>query len=252
MSYLKHLTLHFTAMHRSQFIDGSHIDNEIVSYMAQLNTFNFHIATITRISDMGYQKSSDDIQQTFVNWKENQIKCYVDYFSNNIGACHTYSCPYNFAYIDGVSNSFQGGRFKSVTKVVLYDTRSFEHDFFEWIPKAFPYLKRLVVINPKPQKHKYSNDRINGQQICPTILYTDLICLSLISGHIDYVDQFLHDEKACIPRLAQLIIKYEHLVAVTNNFTSETTRINCANVRRLVIKKSIVYPENLYHYFPLL
>jgi hypothetical protein len=252
MPYLKHLTLNFTAMFRSQFIDGTHIDNEILSHMPQLNTFTFHIATITRTSDMEYQQSTDDIQRTFVNWKQNEMKCCVDYFSNDIAKCHIYSFPYNFPYIEGVTNSFQGGLFKSVTKVSLYDTRSFEHDFFKWITNAFPYLKRLIIVNLAPQENKYSNDIINRRQIFPTISYPNLICLNVISGHIDYVDQFLRDEKAYIPRFEQLRIKYEHLVSVTNNFTSERTWINCAKVKQLDIKESIVYPENFYRYFPLL
>ena len=252
MSHLKHLTLNFTALHRRQFIDGIHIQNEIVSHMAQLNVFKFHIATITTTSEMEYQQSSDDIKHTFANWKESQVKCYVDYLSDDTGKCHVYSCPYNFSYIDGVSNSFQGDPFESVTKMGLYDTRPFEHEFFQWITKACPYLKHLILINSAPPKHKYSNDTNNSEQNFPIIRYPNLRCLNLILGHIHYVDQFLHDEKTCIPHLAQLRIKYEHLVAVTNNFTSETTRINCAKVRHLYIKESIVYPENFYHYFPLL
>jgi hypothetical protein len=252
MPYLKHLTLHFQARYRSQFINGIHIDNEILSHMPQLNKFNFHIATITRTSDMEYQPSTNDIERTFVNWKQNEMKCCVDYFSNNIGKCNIYTLPYNFRKLGGVTYSFQGGLFKNVTKIELYDTRSFEHDFFKWITKAFPYLKRLAVMNSTPQEHKHSNDIINGQQMFPTISYPNLIYLNLFMGHTDYVDQFLRDEKAFIPRLRQLVIKYEHLVTITHNFTNEATQISCAKVRQLDIRKSIVYPENVYRYFPLL
>jgi hypothetical protein len=249
---MKHLTLDFQAVYRSEFINGAHIDNEIRPHMPQLNTFNFHITTINRSSDMAYQPLTVDTERTFVNWKQNEIKCCVDYFSNNISKCDIYTLPYNFRYFHSVTNSFQGGLFKSVTKMELYDTRSFEHDFFKRITIAFPSLKRLVVVNSIPQEHKYSNDIINGQQMFPTISYPNLIYLNLIRGHIDYVDQFLRVEKAFIPRLTTLTIKYEHLVTITNNFTTEATRINCAKVRKLDVGESSVYPENFSHYFPSL
>jgi hypothetical protein len=252
MVYLKHLTLNFTAVDQSRFIDGNHINNEIVSHMPQLNTFKFHIVTVGRTVDMEYEQSCDDIKYTFINWKRSEVKCYVDYFSNNIGKCHIYTCPYNFSYIDGVSNSFRGALFKNVTKMKLYDKRPFEYDFFEWISKACLYLRHLIIVNSTPQQHRCSNDATSRQHILPTIHYSHLICLILILGHIDYVDQFLHDEKTCIPNLGKLKIKYEHLVTVTNNFTNGKTRINCAKVKRLYVDESIVYPENFYHYFPLL
>ncbi len=47
-------------------------------------------------------------------------------------------------------------------------------------------------------------------------------------------------------------INTSHLEMVTENFTRDETRRNCAKVKRLIVKSCIVYPKVVYDYFPLL
>jgi len=71
-------------------------------------------------------------------------------------------------------------------------------------------------------------------------------------AHTDYMNQFLCDEYTRISQPFALSIEHEELLTVTNNFTSDATRINCSQINLLLIHKPIVYPEIFYIYFPLL
>jgi len=67
MSYLKELTLYLLIENRNRFIDGTHLQNEILVYMPQLHSFTFYISTYTNTVDLVHHLSSEDIQQTFTN-----------------------------------------------------------------------------------------------------------------------------------------------------------------------------------------
>jgi hypothetical protein len=129
--------------------------------------------------------------------------------------------------------------------------RPFEHVYFNWIARAFPLLKYLTIDNLTPQEHKDEIEAINVNQNS-TIYFPQLVVIILIDAHIDYVDQFLRHTKSHVPCLSSLEINYEKLVNVTNNFTSDLTRINCAQLKRLWIGEEIVYPKHFYLYFPFL
>ncbi len=90
--------------------------------------------------------------------------------------------------------------------MTLYDTRPFEHDFFQWLSRALPLLKYLKVDNLIPQKNQHS---IEDKQISSRISYSHLLRLRLMGAHIDYANQFLHDTQAYVPRLQTLKIQYE-------------------------------------------
>ncbi|CAF4648677.1 unnamed protein product [Rotaria sp. Silwood2] len=72
-----------------------------------------------------------NIQQTFKDFKNNQIISYVNYFEKRkYGYGHIYSYPYRMKYYDNVTNNFPGGLFKYVARVTLYDDHPFEYEFF--------------------------------------------------------------------------------------------------------------------------
>jgi hypothetical protein len=78
----------------------------------------------------------------------------------------------------------------------------------------------------------------------PIVEYPHLISLDIDFVNIHYVDQFLHETKTHLPRLIELKVQYDELKMVTENFTRDKTRSNCAKVKRLIVENSIVY-----HYF---
>ena len=192
------------------------------------------------------------MQNTFCNWKFSQVKCYVDNFNYRLGLCHIYSQPYTMTRLDGVTNCFQGDQYTSVTKLTVYDVIPFEHSFFDWVSRGFPSLKYLTVLNLLPQKHKRlpaTNDR---ESTSSSIYFSHLTSLTVFESHMDYAEQFLRDTNTHIPKLTELEINYEHLLTVTDNFTNETTRLNCARLVLLHIHEDIVHPEHFYSYFPSL
>ena len=58
--------------------------------------------------------------------------------------------------------------------------------------------------------------------------------------------------KTSLPQLTVLEVQYEDLQIVTNNFTRDATRSNCARVNRVIFNKTIVHSKEFYLYFPLL
>jgi hypothetical protein len=132
-----------------------------------------------------------------------------------------------------------------VTDLTLYNTRPFEHEFFQWISQAFPLLKYLKVNNLTSQKNKC----IHNKEISSKITYLHLMRLNLTDAHIDYADQFLCDTNAYIPHLSTLVLQYEKLVNVTNEFTNDKTRHNCSQLKKLIFDQLLAHQEHFYLYF---
>lgn len=244
MINLKELTLSLN-VHRTTFIDRTHLDEEFLNYMPKLNTFIFHICT-SLLTYHGMQMlSTDDIQKTFIDWKYSSISCCVDYLANAVGLCHIYSTPVKINRFMYITNSFRDNHFQFVTNVLFYDTRSFEHDFFQWTSRAFPLLVKLKISNFSQQEKK-------NKSSLSIIKYLRLNRLDIINAHIDYAYQFLCHTTTYLPYLVTLVIKYDKLIEVTNNFTNDLTRSNCENVNRLCHGEITAYPKDFYQYFPCL
>jgi hypothetical protein len=154
--------------------------------------------------------------------------------------------------ISYVTNSFFGSNsFDLVIDMRIADIRPFEHVYFNWIARALPLLKYLTINNMTPQEHKIEIETMNDNQNSANH-FPRLISITLIEAHIDYVNEFLRHTNSHVPCLLQLRINYDKLVTVTNNFTSDLTRINCAQLKKLMIEEEIVYPKHFYLYFPFL
>ncbi|CAF4798988.1 unnamed protein product, partial [Rotaria sp. Silwood2] len=82
--------------------------------------------------------------------------------------------------------------------------------------------------------------------------FSHIVKLHLDLKHIDYVEQFLYERNAHLPRLLSLQIQYEILSILTNNLTNDSARVHCAKIQCLVIKEPFVCPQNFHSYFPLL
>ena len=150
-------------------------------------------------------------------------------------------------YYDNISNNFPGGLFKYVHTISLYDEHPFEHEFFLQIAQSFPLMKELTVINAKPQKNKLYRKSNNDNQDLSIIKYPQLTVLDLCEAHDDYVEQFLVDTKMCLP---YLLVDYEAMKRVTENFTRNTTRINCAKLRSLGLLGTDGITKHINDYFP--
>ncbi|CAF1119132.1 unnamed protein product [Rotaria sordida] len=248
MPNLNSLTLHLN-IKQSKVIDGIHLNEKILRHMLHLNTFIFNICAIVLTSEINHFLSTNDIENTFINWKYSPVICCVDHLSDRYTYSHIYSAPFKMNCFMYLTNSFHDHHLEYVIDLVLYDTNPFEHEFFEWISQGFPLLKHLTVNNLTPQKQKYQIESVNDKQIFSKISYLHLVRLKLTDAHINYADQFLRDQNAYVPCLHALTIQYEQLVTVTNNFTNDATRFNCRQLTKIKFDKLPIYPEHFYLYF---
>lgn len=92
----------------------------------------------------------------------------------------------------------------------------------------------------------------NNNQSCSLAKYPHVLVLHLTNVHEDYVEQFLDEAKTHLPRLMKLEVCYEQFQSVTENFTRNTTRFNCANIEQLVLDKVLAHSKDFYAYFPRL
>ncbi|CAF1534006.1 unnamed protein product [Rotaria magnacalcarata] len=231
MFNLEELTLNIKIENRTRFIDGIHLKNEVFVRMPRLYKFTFHISTETKLDHLVHVLSSDDIQKTF--------------------NCHVFSLPPVFDTLHSIGNTFPSIVFSYVTFLLVHDDVPFEHEFFLRVAKFFPSLKRFNVLNIKSQSQISDSIAFTDNQLSSIVEYPHLIALRLGLSHTDYYEQFLNNTRTHLPRLTQLKVNYTRLTFVTENFTRDATRLNCTNVKQLLIREQLVHSEDFYIYFPV-
>ncbi|CAF2099454.1 unnamed protein product [Rotaria magnacalcarata] len=253
MSNLEELTLHINLRNRTTFIDGTHIYNEILVHMPRLHAFNFHISTQTEINPLVHHLSKDDIQRTLNdNIKYQQMDCIITYIHSGT-ECHVFSLPFMFEDLHNIGNTFPNIVFSHVRRLRVIDNVPFQHEFFNRIAFSFPLLESLIVINYNSQSSISDEWNSDDNQLHSIAKFNYLESLFLGKADIDYVDQFLDERKTHVPRLTELTIDYDHLAIVTDNFTRDTTRLNCIKVERLhFFNTGVQHSKDFHVYFPLI
>ncbi|CAF0928190.1 unnamed protein product [Rotaria sp. Silwood1] len=251
MSQLEKLTLSLYVRERTSFIDGTHLDNDIISKMPLLHTFIFDIVTEHVIINKEYLPTSDDVRRALFQRGYN-IDCYIDYLWTEKGRCHIYSLPFTMESINVITNKFfPNGVFMNVRKLYVHDPmRSIEYDFFVRISQAFPLLEELTVFSMVNQKKQPNNLDVH-EQTFSIIEYSHLMKLHLFMSHVDYAKYFLLNTNTRLPRLSTLSIDYENLVNVTEDFTSNAVRANCVNLKNIIFRKQpAMLGKFFFSYFP--
>ncbi len=149
MSNLEELTLDIMNKDRMKFVDGTQIHDGILVHMTRLNKFVFHITTDIRKQHIVHHLSNDNIQETFTKIGYEQVGCIVSYASTS-GTCQVFSLPFIGDFLTSVENIFPSIVFRHVTKLDLFDSVSFEHEFFLRIARFFPSLTELDAFNLTP------------------------------------------------------------------------------------------------------
>ncbi|CAF0900410.1 unnamed protein product [Rotaria sp. Silwood1] len=251
MINLEELDLHLVVYCEKRFIDGYDLKYNIINNLLRLNKFIFNIRSRLSINDQVYLSSNEDCQLSFNGFKNNKIISCIDYFPDRKqGQCHIYSYPYQAKYYEYITNNFPDGLFKYVREVSLYDERPFEHEFFVKIAKSFPFMEQLTVYNDKPQKNKFDEQSKDDNRHLSVIQYPYLSVVDLFHAHDDYAEQFLLDIKTCLTTKLNLQVYFSTLDRVTNNFTRDTTRINCAKLLDVQLPRNISISKQLKDYFP--
>ncbi|UJR15355.1 hypothetical protein I4U23_002304 [Adineta vaga] len=250
MYNLEELSLCLTICQDRTFILGNNLKKDIINYMSRLIRFSFSIDSFTFMNNPLNLPSTEDVQQTFIDFLNIKVISCIDYFSR-LGQvrCLTYSYPSLMQYYGIITNNFPGGLFINVRTVSLVDERPFEHEFFNRIHKSFPFMERLDVHNDKPQNFKQFYDSFNDNRNLSVIKYPFLNDLRLGGAHDDYIEQFLLQSKACFED-SSLSINYRALQRITHNFTRDDTRINCAKIIKLVLYGDKKHSSCLQEYFP--
>jgi hypothetical protein len=250
MSQLEKLSLSLRIRSRTSFIDGNHLNNHIIRKMPYLHTFIFDIVTECIAMDEKDFVSSDDIRRPLI---ENgyDVACYIDYYPSVINQCHIYSLPFTMKSMNTISSRFSfSGIFPYVRKLrVLERISSIECEFFILISQTFPLLEDLTVICLGKQRN-----RSQSQQTSEIIEYSHLMKLNLDYAGRDYAKQFLLDTNTCLPCLRTLLITYETLVDITENFTNNTVQAKCKNLKEIIYSKEYRRRDvnnKIFTYFPL-
>ncbi|CAF1128301.1 unnamed protein product [Rotaria sordida] len=251
MLNLEQLDLDIVVESKTTFIDGNDLKENIINHMSRLNTFTFSIRSLVDLRNQTELRSNEDIQHTFKNFKYNQIISYVDHFQEKqYSQCHIYSYPNKRKYWNNITNNFPGGLYKYVREVSLYDERPFEHEYFLRIGEAFPFMEELTINNKKPQMNKLHRESKSGNEDFSIIKYPHLTRVKFLAVHDDYVEQFLVDTTMCLPNNVFLAVCGQALERVTENFTRNTTRINCAKLRLVYLVGKYEITQQLKDYFP--
>jgi hypothetical protein len=233
-------------------MSGTHLDNEVLVHMPQLHIFTFYIASENVIADPVIHITDDDIQRTFTNIKYQQMACIIDYFFPFDMTCRVFSLPFKFHLLENITNNIPNIIFNSVTVLKVRDKDTYKHEFFIRLTRAFPFLQNLYIWNIKPPILSSYEYHYFDKNWCSIIEYPHLISLDIKETHPYYVEHFLNETKTRLPHLTELSVTYNDLKIATENFTRDETRRNCARVKQLIVEVPVVYPENFYHYFPLL
>lgn len=253
MSNLEKLTLYLLIKDRDQFIDDAHLENEIIAYMPRLHSFNIYIATEYYTVDSFPCLSTRNNQLTIENIRQQQIAKIINTTSYSTRVCHIFSLPFLFDRIEDIGNLFPDVIFNNVTYLLVQDLFPFNHQFFIRISKSFPLLKHFRIVNFKCQSSRNTNSHLSDNaQSYERINYPYLTKLNLMCATTDYVEQFLNETKAYVPCLIELSICYNDLRIVTEDFTREQTRRNCACIKKLNMFVTLAHSKDFYSYFPLL
>ena len=91
----------------------------------------------------------------------------------------------------------------------------FNQSFFVQISKSFPFLKKLTIINEKPQNNKQC-ETLDGNHVRLSVIeYPYLSHLHLSEAQDDYIEEFLSDTKTYLRNNILVNINYESLERVT-------------------------------------
>ncbi|CAF1558949.1 unnamed protein product [Rotaria sp. Silwood1] len=180
--------------------------------MSQLKKFTFNIYSNICLDNQIDLPSNENIQNTFRNFKFNQIISCVDYFLETVeDQCLIYSYPYTLKEYNNIINNFSGGLFECVREISLFDERPFEYDFFLRIAQSFPLIEELTLNNQKPRENKQCTKSKDVEQDFSIIKYPHLIYLNLYKAHEDYIELFLDHTKTYLPNNMDLATDYELL-----------------------------------------
>ena len=131
MSNLEELDLYRIVRWINTVIDRNNLKKNILNYLSRLNQFIFYISSILSLDDQMNFISIEDNQHTFIDFPNNKIVSYVDYFlkAQEIH-CHMYTYPFLMKYFDEITNNFPSGLFNYLHVMSLLTNILLNINFF--------------------------------------------------------------------------------------------------------------------------
>jgi hypothetical protein len=220
MTYLEELTLSIRVHQQSTFIDGLHLENEMLIYLPQFQIFTINITTHGEsMSNEMYMQSNNDLRRTFLNWRYSYVDCYISHYPNNEPKSHIYSTPCIITDIYIITYGFLGDLCTNVRLLYLSEkVYPVKYEFFLRIARAFLLITHLTVLNNR----LFENTDKTNDQITSIVEFHHFTTLTIHFQRAIYVEQFLVDTNTHLPHLVDLTISYDNLITVTKNFFIKT------------------------------
>ncbi|UJR13311.1 hypothetical protein I4U23_000329 [Adineta vaga] len=251
MGFLEKLTLYLHIKDRANIIDNTHLETEILIYLPRLHSFTFYISTSWNPVDLFLDLPRQDNQSIITNIWQQPVANIVHYIGDDYAVHHILSLPFTFNRLEYFGNIFPDTIFNYVTFLSVQDRVPFNHEFFVPVARSFPSLITLHVTNTEfPSRFNYDTYSADSGQLYSIAEYPSLSSLDLRFTTHNYAEQFLNETMTFVPCLVELTISYRDLEKVTNNFTRDQTRRNCAKIKRLITVGTWVASKDFYFYFP--
>jgi hypothetical protein len=229
-------------------IDGGFVQNEILLYISELHSFTFYISTYADTRNLSHTLPQEDF-----SIGHGDTISMVNYVSPCAVVCSIFSLPFVFGYLADLGNRFPDVVFSHVTYLFARNVDAFRHEFFVRIARSFPLLNCLCISNVTSQPlSDLLASSFDHPQSHSMVEYPYLVSLDVSFSRKGYLEQFLNETKAYVPCLTKLTVCHRHLKIITENFTREATRRNCAKVKQLTFLLQSDNQGDYSHYFPSL
>lgn len=246
---LEKLTLYLRVDCQRAFIDPKSLIDAFSMCSPRLQSFNFYLSTQHKKNDLSHYSFNYRTQPILINGRCQEVLHMISPWPRG-EVYHMFTLPFEFDKLFSISRTFPNILFRHVAELWVCKVLSLGHEFLLRIAQSFPLLTRLFVDD---MFSSLDAMRMSDNSLSDKVAeYPHLTSLDIFRTSTITVEQFLNEKTTCMPRLANLSVQYEHLRIVTQDFTREETRRNCANVTRLVTYAVMVGSKDYYNYFPSL
>ena len=250
MISLQRLTLHLLIAFDDAPTDPLDLIEQLTSDMSQLHSVKFYVRAENETDEADPRSFSHAAQ------RHDNRKIYGQVWNSVVYYClktyhHVFSLPFQYTELMYIGRDFPETRFQHVVNLWITDVGQFDHDLFLRLARCFPVLQRLFVAEEKNVFWDKPEEppAIRCSQV---VQFPYLKTLNLFSAGLGCIEQFLNENITRLPSLTELTIMYRKLAFITDHFTRQETRRNCAHVTKLRTAAIIVGSKDYYDHFPSL
>ena len=223
---------------------------QLTSGLRQLHSFNLFVVVTNRNAQLSRHLRSDDEQRQEKLKRYGQV-CDLVNRSGESAVQHFFTLPAEFTSMMQLGRDFPETRFRHVVLLWVSNEGPFDHGFFVRVARCFPVL-RLFHVEEGYAELEHPADFHRPTHPDQVIEFPLVDSLHLYTATRHGIEQMLNENLTRLPRLARLTIISKDLSTVTQNFTRQETRRNCARVTELITYQVTVGTEDYHEHFPSL